>query len=389
VPRLTDTVIKQADVRAKQYEKKCSDHKGLRIVIWPSGNRTFVFRYTFGGKYKKITLGEYGANAMTLAKAHAAYTAARDALDAGRDPAAVSRMDANADDTLAAYLAIYERDHVSTMRPGTQTYVKAELARFQTICAGKKLAEVTKADVHTAIADARKRGPSAAVTAWKVTRGFLAWCEGSLPIEYTSPAHKVPKPAKEPDRDRVLTDAELKTVWRAADAAGQQFGALVKLLLLTGCRRNEIAELQWSEVGTDAIELPGERTKNGERHTVPMTRAIRAVLDTLPKGGKYVLRRPGYPDRPFTGFSKAKDTFGDGLADWRLHDLRRSFASGLQRLGILPHIIERCINHQSGELSGIRKVYQRDKHAAEVKAAFEKWSAHVESLVTEKVKAAA
>ena len=99
---------------------------------------------------------------------------------------------------------------------------------------------------------------------------------------------------------------------------------------------------------------------------------------------------PGYPDRPFTGFSKAKRGLKDDLKEpWVLHDLRRSCASGMQRLGILPHIIERAINHQSGSLGGIVRVYQRHKHDTEVKAAFELWSVHVAALVGEKLKVAA
>lgn len=388
MPRLTDSVIKQAVVKPAQYEIKCTDHKGLRLVVWPSGNKSFIFRYTFADKYRKLTLGEYGPNDMTLAKAHAAVTAAKDALDAGRDPKADKRPKADADDSLAAYIAIYTRDHVSTLRPGVAAYVKAELDRFQDQCPGKTLAQVTKGDVIAAIDKARKRGPNAAVQVWKVVRGFLAWCEGWSKTDYQSPARAIPRPAPEVERDRVLADAELRTVWRTANGAGN-FGKLVQLLMLTGCRRNEIAELSRAEITDTAIELPGERTKNGIPHTVTLTPMIRAVLDTLPEGGKYVLRRPGYPDRPYTGFSKAKRTFKDGLAKpWVLHDLRRSFASGLQRLGVLPHIIELCINHRSNTLGGIVKVYQRDKHAAEVAAAFKLWSDHIEGLISDRKLAA-
>jgi integrase len=388
MPRLTDAVIKNAVPPAKDWvEIKCSDHRGLRIRVFATGARSFVFRYKkpSDGKDAVMTIGKYGPNETTLKDAHAAYTAARDALDAGRDPSARRGPQSNPDDSLAAAIAIYERDHVSTMRPGVAAYVKAELDDFQTGTGGIALKAVTRAHVVEAIARRRKAGDSAAVQCWKVVRGFLAWCEGSLATEYTSPAHKIKRPAKEVSRDRVLEDDELKTVWKRANAAttNAQFGALLKLLILTGCRRNEIADLQWSEVNGVAFTIPGARTKNKKAHSVALTPMVKDVLASLPreKDAKFVLRRPGYPDKGFSGFSKAKATLGDGLDDWRLHDLRRSFATGLQRLKVLPHVIERCINHLPG---GVEGTYQRDPLWSEKREAFEKWSAHVKSLMAEK-----
>jgi integrase len=373
--------VRQAVARDVQYEIKDSERRGLRLVVWPSGAKSFVFRYSFGGVYRKTTLGTFPD--MSLADAFAARVKAVDALAAGLDPSAKLIRYAPADDALATFIALYTQHHVSGLREGVQTYIKADLERLQDACPGRALKAITKADVNAVIDAARKRGPSAAVTCWKVLRGFFSWCEGRG--DFASPARGIPKPAKEVSRDRVLNDAELVKVWNAADAAGPQFGALVKLLLLTGCRRDEIASLQWSEVTDTAIELPGERTKNGEPHTVTITPAIRAVLDMLPHDGKFVLRRPGHPDRAFSGFSKSKANLKDGLATpWVLHDLRRSFATGLQRLGVLPHIIELCINHRSGALGGIVKVYQRHKHEKEIAAAFHAWSDHVASLLEER-----
>jgi integrase len=148
-------------------------------------------------------------------------------------------------------------------------------------------------------------------------------------------------------------------VWWAAGSAGH-FGKLVRLLLLTGCRRNEIAELRWSEITADAIELSGEQTKKSVAHTVTLTPTMRDVLATLPKDGKFVLRRPNYPDRPFTGFSKGKKQLQDGLASLGACGVRSRPAYNGSRY---RHIIQLAINHRSGALGGIVKVsYRRRRH---------------------------
>lgn len=180
-------------------------------------------------------------------------------------------------------------------------------------------------------------------------------------------------------------DAELKLTWQAADAEGGVAGALIKLLVLSGARRNEMTELARDEIGTDAIELPGERTKNGLPHTIPITTMIRGVLDALPSAGKFVLNGT---DRPFGDHSGTKELVTPAIRPWTLHDLRRSFASGLQRLGVAPHIVELALNHRSGTFSGVAGIYQRHRYAKEVQEAFELWSKHIEALITGKAAAA-
>jgi integrase len=168
-------------------------------------------------------------------------------------------------------------------------------AGWQHAWPGRSLRSISKKDVVTFIETALKRGPSAGVTAWKVAKAFFAWCE-AREDDFASPARSIRKPAKEQSRDRVLNDAELKLVWDAGEAEGGPAGALVNLLVLSGARRNEVTELAREEIGADAIELSGGRTKNGLPHTSPLTPMIRRVLNSLPTGGKFVLNGT---DRPF------------------------------------------------------------------------------------------
>jgi integrase len=162
-------------------------------------------------------------------------------------------------------------------------------------------------------------------------------------------------------------------------------GALVKLLILTGAHRNEITELPRDEIKTEAIELPSERTRNATPHTLPLTPMMRRVLETLPRTGKFVLNGT---DRPFGDHSGAKEKIAPAIRPWTLHDLRRSFASGLQRLGVAPHIVELALNHRSGTFSGVAGIYQRHRYAKEVRDAFELWSEHIETLTTKNAAAA-
>ena len=143
-------------------------------------------------------------------------------------------------------------------------------------------------------------------------------------------------------------------------------------------------ELGRDEIATEAIELPAERTKSGLAHTIPITPMIRRVLDTLHRCGKFVLNGT---DRPFGDHSGAKEVVMPAIRPWTLHDLRRSFASGLQRLGLAPHIVELALNHRSGTFSGVAGIYQRHRYA-KVREAFELWSQHTETLTTKKAAAA-
>ena len=259
-----------------------------------------------------------------------------------------------------------------------------ELERMQDEWPGRSLRSISKKDVVAVIDNSIKRGPSAGVTAWKVAKAFFAWCE-AREDDFASPVRSIRKPAKEKSRDRVLDDAELKLTWQAADAAGGAASALIKLLILSGARRNEMTELARDEITADTIELQGNRTKNGLPHTIPITPMIRRVLDTLPETGRFVLNGT---DRPFGDHSGAKAKVAPAIRPWTLHDLRRSFASGLQRLGAAPHIVELALNHRSGTFSGVAGIYQRHRYVREVREAFESWSQHIEALTTKKAVAA-
>jgi len=380
---LTDRVVAQAKAKTARVEIADAVVPGLYLLVQPTGAKSWAVRYRMGPRTRKLTLpGRYPV--VSLAKAREAARLALESVTAGADPAAAKHAGTPADDTLAAYMALYREKHVSRLRAGTAANTNRELEQMQDAWPGRTLRSISKKDVVAVIDKAMKRGPSAGVMAWKVGKAFFGWCE-AREDDFASPARSIRKPAKEKSRDRVLDDAELKLTWEAADREGGAAGALVKLLILTGARRNEITELSRDEIKTETIELPGERTKNGLPHTIPLTTLMRGVLEELPRTGKFVLNGQ---DRPFGDHSGAKQKITPAIRPWTLHDLRRSFASGLQRLGVAPHIVELALNHRSGTFSGVAGIYQRHRYAKEVREAFELWSQHVEAVTTKNAAAA-
>ena len=187
---------------------------------------------------------------------------------------------------------------------------------------------------------------------------------------------------------------ELRWFWTACDEVGGPFGAACKLLLLTGCRRDEIALMTRDELNEDQtmLRLPGDRTKNGLPHEVPLPPLARDILKGLPQVfEKFVFSTNG--TAPVSGFNKIKERLdaviaGEAkkekgkFAPWRLHDLRRTCATGMAEIGVLPHVIEAVLNHVSGTKGGVAGVYQHAAYPREKKAALEKWADYVTGIVT-------
>jgi integrase len=208
--------------------------------------------------------------------------------------------------------------------------------------------------------------------AWAIERGLLE----------TSLCDKIKRPSTETSRDRVLSDSELATVWRAAGALEAPYSAFVKLLILTGARRNEVARMRWAELDLEGKTwiLPAARTKNGREHLVPLSNAAAGLLRGLPRvaGAEYVFTLSGRG--PITAFDNVKKRLPADMPAWTYHDLRRSMASGMARLGVNLPVIERCLNHVSGSFAGVAGVYQRHGFEDEKRAALETWGVHVEAI---------
>src|SRR5262249_44626044 len=223
----------------------------------------------------------------------------------------------------------------------------------------------------------RVRSTMSAMFTWGMKEGLVL----------TNPVINTNKREEKP-RERTLSNAELRLIWRALNDG--HYSAVVKLLMLTGQRANEIAALRWSEIDFDrgVISLPGDRTKNGRPHEIPMANTVRTLLAAQRRieGRDFVF---GIGNGPFSGFSRRKEALdkdiaaasGNPLPAWVHHDLRRSVAPGMAELGIQPHIIEAVLNHVSGHKGGIAGIYNRAQYGPEKAQALARWDKHVAELV--------
>jgi integrase len=229
---------------------------------------------------------------------------------------------------------------------------------------------------------------------------MFGWLKKNRRIE-TNPSIDVHRPGPPPARDHILnvkTDVrdadELRWFWQACNVMGYPFGDLCKLLLLTGSRREEVARMTWAELADDlsTLRLPGNRTKNHKPHNVPLSALAREILAGAPKiSDVYVFSTNG--TTPISGFSKYKTRL-DALmlaqatkekgtvTSWRLHDLRRTAATGMAGIGVVPHVIEACLNHVSGAKASVAGIYNREKYEPEKRAALDRWAGYIDSVIS-------
>jgi integrase len=207
---------------------------------------------------------------------------------------------------------------------------------------------------------------------------MFTWLQQQRRVE-KNPCTGVHRPGEIQPRDRVLSDAEITKFWKATGTVRPPFGQALKLLLLTGCRRNEVAGMRREELSADLAmwTIPGTRTKNRKPHIVPLPPLAREIIAGVHGDGDLVFGSGA----PWSRIKKQLDTMMKTPA-WVIHDLRRSFVTGLAELGVPPHVIELCVNHTSGSRGGVAGIYNRSELMPERKAALERWARHVAGLVS-------
>ncbi|MCB5200243.1 Site-specific recombinase XerD [Loktanella sp. DSM 29012] len=374
---------------------------GLYLVIQPSGAKSWALRYRWAGKSAKLTLGKWPL--LGVADARAAASEAIDKVDHGRDPSAdkkatkAARLDAQLSerDKVKTLVDQYDQRHLIGLKSGRT--VRRELDRHVLAVWGDRdIHEIQRRDVIDlldGIADSGRIVTANRVRAYLNT--FFAWCV-ERDILAGSPATGVKPVAKEISRDRVLSDTEIRWFWEACENAGQPWGPLGKLLLLTGQRLSEIAGMTDSEIYDATLHLGALRTKNGRAHDVPLSKAAMDVLSSMVQiEGQAGLYHTTNGETPLSGFHKGRNRLADGMRaiaredagepteipHWTFHDLRRTAATGMARLGIPVRVTEAVLNHASGTGGGIVAVYQRHDYANEKRNALDAWSQFVLALV--------
>lgn len=373
-----------------------TDLKGFGLKVTPNNTKTYIFQYRMGGRgtrSRTLTIGRHGSP-WTPEKARKAAEEHAISVRQGNDPQSQKLTRRSDAEELAfdKYVERFISDHLeakcrpSHAKEGARLLKKHATPHFR----GTPLPSITKRDV-TALLDNLRSHPGIAANTCKNLRKMFNWaCErGELT---QSPMDRMALPKGPAARERYLDDAELAALWRASLHFDHPYASLVRSLILLGQRRDEVGGMTWGELDIPSATwtLRGDRTKNAKQHIVPLSRQALAELKQSPFEEGYLFSITG--ERPLQNWSKLKRKL-DPLFDeeakkaelakperWTLHDLRRSVATGMQRIGEHADVVEAFSNREvRGGTSGR---YQRHAYEQEKRAAAQRWADHVEALVS-------
>lgn len=378
--------------------------KGFGLRVSDKGSKSYVFAYRMGGREsakRRFTIGKHGSLTPDQARAEAKRLAL--CVAQGVDPAEADKQRRREAVDLAfdKYLALFVTRYLKTewKRPDE---AERMLRREPLEVLGRKpLPKITKADI-TSVMDRLADRPAIARIAFATLRLMFNFAVERGDID-RSPVEGMKGPSAVAARDRVLTDSEIVELWNALDMIGLA-GDVYRLLLMTGQRLNEAVGLAWNELDRSgkAWTIPADRAKNGAAHFVPLADAVIAIFDRLAGGDDWPRKGFVFPaikgDGPMWVGAKVKKRLDEAIAKariksegdaaeampaWRNHDLRRTVATGLQRLGIRLEVTEAVLNHVSGSRAGIVGVYQKHDWADEKRSALDSWARHLSALVAQ------
>jgi integrase len=411
---LTVKAIEAIKAEATRREIPDGGMPGLYLIVQPKKERdgktlppsmSWAIRYRNDGRPRKHTIGSYPAYKLEAARKEASKHLR--AVTEGRDPAAEksTRKDLKLEvvnDALDDFVKrhIETKNRASTIKERTRLFDKEVRPRW-----GKRtMKSITRLEIIQVLDEVAERAPIVANRLLALLRKFFAWAVDRDIIDSSPMAKKISPPGEERTRDRILNDEEIRLVWLASGKMGYPFGPLIRLLLLTGQRRSEVAGWEWTELeigGNNQLwVIPAERSKNKKEHFVPLTSLALTELQGIPKlklddGEQSLFLFTTTGTTHVTGYGKAKSTLdaeimkiakkeaadrGEDpervkeLEPWTFHDLRRTAASGMARLGVAVHVVEAVLNHTSGSIKGVAAVYNRYDYADEKRAALSGWA---------------
>jgi integrase len=379
---LTDKALEALKPQAERYEVHDSYCPGLSVRVTPEGRKSFNVKYRYGLSQKRMTIGVYPR--ISLAAARQRAMDAMRQVDDGADPAKRRRQaDHRVDAIVAEFITRYAK-------PRNRRWKESErilLREFVAVFGQKDIRDVTRADVLEIMDGAIERGAHySANRILSNVRKLYNWCIERGIVE-KSPIVGLKAPTKEVSRDRVLDDGEIKAVLHACRNDTYPFRQFAPLLLATGQRRGEIVHARWSDIDLDnkIWVIPAERSKNGKPHVVPLSAYALTLLVEIPRFLDCDFVFTTTRRSPISGFSKALRRLWEatGSTDWRLHDLRRTAASGMARASVPPHVVEKVLNHISGTISGVAAVYNRYAYDPEKREALENWGSTLEKLAAQ------
>jgi integrase len=305
----------------------------------------------------------------------------------GKDPAGEKAEAKLRDaDTVGRIAEHYLRHAKTRLRPSSyseaERYLLVVWKPFHPLAVGA----VGRRQIALRLAELAEAGPVAATQARAALSAMFNWAIREGYDIGTNPVLGTNRPAKAKARERVLSADELRAVWRAC--GDDDYGRIIRLLILTGQREAEVGAMCWSEIAGNLWTIPGVRTKNHREHVVPLTQEALALIEAQPRRNArdWIF---GISARGFCTWSTSKRALderiaaqGEAVFPWVVHDLRRTVATGLvDRLGALPHIVEAILNHASGHRGGVAGIYNRARYAGEMREALERWAQEVSRIV--------
>jgi integrase len=351
--------------------------------------RSFIIQYRFNRIQRKIKLGD--ASKINADQARKIAIKLFGQILDGTDPQAVKeaeRIEA-AKLTFAEGVEQYLAMKATEIRESSLRTAKLYLsgaAYFPTLHR-KAIDSITNADIaphldrisrQSGTASAgRARAHLSSLFMWALRRGHC----------HENPVLQTEAPKAEAERNRALSGDELRTVWNAC--GDDDYGRIVRLLILTGCRREEIGGLRWSEIDlgkNPTITIPGDRSKNHRAHTLPLSGMALEIIRSIPQreGRDHLFGSRGDGFKIWAHGKRALLNSTGAMADWRLHDLRHTLSTGLHELGVEPHHVEAILNHVSGHKDGVAGRYNHATYKAQIAQALARWADHVQSIVTGK-----
>lgn len=363
-----------------------SELKGFGLKVTPAGAKSYVLQYRTGGREaptRRYTIGKHGSP-WTPEQARRRALDLLTEVRGGRDPVKVEKDRRSAEVELAfdAYIAVFIKRYARSEQTRSWRQAEAVLKNHASPVFGSKpIDTISRREIARLIESVTDHSQSTARYLHAVLRKLFRWAVARGDLS-ASPMAEMIAPRPVPARERVMSDPEIAALWRATTDLGWPFGTMFRMLLITGQRREEVAAMRWSEINlaAKAWTIPASRAKNGSSHLVPLPLRALAELRAIQRGSSDFVFSCNQTTAP-SGWSKAKKRL-DGILEeaipdlptWRTHDLRRTVATGLQRLDVRFEVIEAILNHVSGSRAGVAGVYQRHDWADEKRAALSLWA---------------
>jgi integrase len=353
---------------------------GIRLRAGGGGRlrRTWIAQYRAHGRTRRMKIG--AAEKLDADQARKAAKKILAKVELGEDPQGDKVEDRRKTSrTLRAIVELFLEVQATRLRPASLRLSRLFLTGpYFAPLHSTAATDITLADVAARVsAITRKNGATTAARARSALSALYRWAmgEGLLGASPVNPVVGTNKPKDATPRDRVLSDHELAAIWNAADG---EYAHVLRLLILTGCRREEIGGLRWSEIDLDkgALALPKERVKNNRAHALPLPPLALSIIQSVPRRVSRDLlfgsrsRSPGFCSW-YSAKTQLDAKLAGKVAPWRVHDLRRTTATKMADLGVQPHIIEAVLNHYSGHRAGVAGVYNRSPYEREMRAALD------------------